>query len=453
LTNPLTAFVFIAIGNGLGSFTLEHDYPLNAIPQTGMMLGDVNGDGKLDVVFAGLSIAGLFNQDDNDVSGVGVFLGNGDGSLTPGFTVLDSQASMNQAAVGSALAPVLGTKYPDIVSLMIYAPLSDSDVITGGIVVRPNNGDGTFGTPETLVSPSATSLPFSVSVGDFNGDGRPDLFLLDFNTNLLDLIFNDPDILTAVDTIGTSIVSFPAGTASVLLNSAATKTFTDTNAASYATGSLATSSIVTAFGAGLASSTASAAGLPLPTVLGGSSITVTDSLGVARKAPLFYVSPTQINYAIPDGTAINTASVAMATPSGTVTASQPIVSVAPGLFNASGLALGQVFTYANSATPAITSTVEFNGQAFEPMPINVGTGSTSAYLILYGTGIRNHESVVTATIGTATVPVAFAGAQGVYVGEDQINIQLPQLLKGAGSVNVTLNVDGKLTNAVKITVQ
>lgn len=453
LTDPLTAFVFVALGNGEGSFTLEHYYPLGGIPQTGMILGDVNGDGKLDVVFAGLSIAGLFNEDDNDVSGVGVFLGNGDGSLTPGFTSMDSQAVMNQAAVGSALAPVLGTKYPDIVSLMIYVPLSDSNAVTGGIVVRPNNGNGTFGAPQTLVAPSAVSLPFSVSVGDFNGDGRPDLFTLDFNTNLLNIIFADPDLLSAIDTVGASITSFPAGNGSVLLNAAASTTFTDTNGASFATGSLATSSIVTAFGVGLASSTANATGLPLPLVLGGASITVTDSLGVARKAPLFYASPTQINYAIPDGTALNTAMVAIATPSGPVTIQQPIVSVAPGLFNASGLALGQIFTYTNTITPVITPTVEFNGQAFEPVPINVGTGSTSVYLILYGTGIRNHSGAVTATIGTTTVPVAFAGAQGVYVGEDQINVQLPQIFKGAGSVKVTLNVDGKITNAVSIVVQ
>ncbi len=453
LTDPPVAYVFVAIGNGLGGFQLEHQYPLTGIPQTGMMLGDINGDGKLDVVFAGLSIAAILDEDLNDLSGVGVFLGNGDGSFTPGFTTEDSQLAMNQATVGAALTPVLGTKYPDIIGLVIYSSLTDPPLVTGGVVVRPNHGDGTFGAAETVVSPSNASYPFSVSVGDFNGDGRPDLFTLDFKVNLLDLILSGPDITTQIDTIGGSISSFPAGTGSILLNKTAPTTITDTNAASFATGPLATSSIVSAFGAGLASSTMSASGLPLPTQLGGASILVTDSLGVARKAPMFYASPTQINYAIPDGTALNNATVAIATPNGTVTVQQPIVSVAPGVFDVSGVAIGQVFTYMNSVTPVITSTVSVSGQTFSPAPINVGSGSTSVYLILYGTGIRGHQTPVTATVGSTALSTAYAGAQGVYVGEDQINIQLPQSLKGAGTVNVTLNVDGKLTNPVTIAVQ
>jgi uncharacterized protein (TIGR03437 family) len=60
---------------------------------------------------------------------------------------------------------------------------------------------------------------------------------------------------------------------------------------------------------------------------------------------------------------------------------------------------------------------------------------------------------VTATIGSTTVPVAYAGAQGTFVGEDQINIQLPASLAGAGLVNVTLNVDGQTSNPVQIQIK
>jgi uncharacterized protein (TIGR03437 family) len=62
-------------------------------------------------------------------------------------------------------------------------------------------------------------------------------------------------------------------------------------------------------------------------------------------------------------------------------------------------------------------------------------------------------SAVTATIGGTAATVAFAGAQGTFVDEDQINVQVPQSLKGAGLVNVVLNVDGKSTNPVQILVQ
>jgi uncharacterized protein (TIGR03437 family) len=454
LAQPLTAFFFVAMGNGSGSFQLEHSYPLTNIPQTGMMLADLNGDGKLDVVFAGLSIAAVLNTDVNNLSGVGVFLGNGDGSFTPGYAEVDSQTTENQAIVGSALASVFGGKSPDIVSLLFLQSLTGDNAVSGSIVVRPNNGDGTFGAPQTLVAPSTTSFPFSLSVGDFNSDGRPDLVAISFSVNLLNLILGNSDILSQIDTIGQSIAQFPAGTARVLLNGTLAATFTDTNAASFQTGGLATSSIVTAFGAGLSSSTKSADGLPLPTALAGASITVTDSLGVARPAPLFYVSPTQINYAIPDGTAINTATVAITTPSGVVKVQQPIVATAPGLFNASGLALGQILTYNGGTTPVVTSTVLVNAEGqLSANPIDVGTGTTAAYLVLYGTGIRNHQTLVTATIGTTVVTAAFAGAQGAYLGEDQINILLPQSLRGAGAVTLTLNADGHTTNPVSISLQ
>jgi hypothetical protein len=45
---------------------------------------------------------------------------------------------------------------------------------------------------------------------------------------------------------------------------------------------------------------------------------------------------------------------------------------------------------------------------------------------------------------------AYAGAQGVYLGEDQINIQLPASLRGAGAIGISLVVDGQASNSVEI---
>ena len=53
----------------------------------------------------------------------------------------------------------------------------------------------------------------------------------------------------------------------------------------------------------------------------------------------------------------------------------------------------------------------------------------------------------------SSVSATYAGAQGVYLGEDQINIQLPASLAGAGLVNVTLNVDGQTSNPVQIQIK
>lgn len=459
LSSPFTAYLFIALGDGSGAFRLTETYPLAGIPQTGMILGDVNGDGNTDIVFAGLSIAAILNNDTTDLSGVGVFLGSGNGEFTQEYTVIDSQTVMNQATIGAALATVYGGKVPDIIGVGYYQSLTGSQAVTGGLVVRPNNGDGTFGPPQNLEPPSAV-LPFSIAVADFNGDGTPDIVAFDFNVSLFDLLFGNLEFFNQIDLIGQTIATFPAATASVLLNKTLSTTFTSANAASYATGGLAAASIASAFGSGLASATASATNLPLPTVLAGTSINVVDSVGVSRPAPLFYVSPTQINYEIPEGTATNAASISITRVAGATTVQQSIVAVAPGIFSAGGLAAAQVFTYnPGSSTPVVTSTLQVNAQGqLAPAPIEVGSGVTQVYLILYGTGIRNHQNPVTATLSNevgalSPLTASYAGPQGVYAGEDQINILLPQSLQGFGLATMTLTADGQNTNPIQIQIQ
>lgn len=56
-----------------------------------------------------------------------------------------------------------------------------------------------------------------------------------------------------------------------------------------------------------------------------------------------------------------------------------------------------------------------------------------------------------ATIGNLNLPVLFAGAQGTFVGLDQINLgPIPRELIGAGTVNVTLRVNNQPANAIQI---
>ena len=73
------------------------------------------------------------------------------------------------------------------------------------------------------------------------------------------------------------------------------------SAASYDGTQQAPESIVAGFGRNLSSEALSAAELPLPTTLGDTYVRVFDSLGTRRFAPLFYVSPGQINFQDPGG--------------------------------------------------------------------------------------------------------------------------------------------------------
>jgi len=61
-------------------------------------------------------------------------------------------------------------------------------------------------------------------------------------------------------------------------------------------------SIATAFGSGLATTTGGATGAMLPTVLAGTRVKIGGIAGTGRDAPLFFVSPRQVNYQIPPDT-------------------------------------------------------------------------------------------------------------------------------------------------------
>ena len=66
---------------------------------------------------------------------------------------------------------------------------------------------------------------------------------------------------------------------------------------------IAPGSLASLYGQNLAAATAQAGSLPLPISLGGVTLAVTDSAGVQRNAPLLYVSPSQINFLVPDNVA------------------------------------------------------------------------------------------------------------------------------------------------------
>ena len=66
---------------------------------------------------------------------------------------------------------------------------------------------------------------------------------------------------------------------------------------------------------------------------------------------------------------------------------------------------------------------------------------------------RSSLSGAQLTVGGTALDVLFLGAQGVFVGLDQLNARLPRSLAGRGSVNVVLVVDGKPANIVTINIK
>jgi hypothetical protein len=129
-------------------------------------VADLNGDGKLDYVTA------------NDFSNnVGVALGYGDGTFKAVSTVA---VSCNPVHV--AIGDFNGDGKPD---LAVSAPGCSPG--TNGVAIFLGNGDGTFTAKGTLTA--SLSNPYSAVVGDFNGDGKMDLAVVDRGANTDSVFF------------------------------------------------------------------------------------------------------------------------------------------------------------------------------------------------------------------------------------------------------------------------
>lgn len=230
------------------------------------------------------------------------------------------------------------------------------------------------------------------------------------------------------------------------------------SAASYASGGIAPESLIATFGVNLAAATRVATSLPLPESLAGTMVLIRDSLGVERIAPLLYVSPTQINYVAPSGTAIGDGRVIITSLSRAVAGERiQIQPVNPSIFSANssgqGVVAGQVLRIKADGSQIYELAFKYdNFQArhtFEP--ISLGRSDEQVFLILYGTGIRNTLSLtnISAKIGGEPVQVLYAGPQGYYAGLDQVNIRLPRTLIGRGIVDVEIDVNSIAANVVQ----
>lgn len=211
-------------------------------------------------------------------------------------------------------------------------------------------------------------------------------------------------------------------------------------------GPVAPESIVVTFGANLASATAVASTTPWPVTLGGLQVGVTDSRNVTRQAPLYFVSPTQILYLIPAGTASGPAQITIGSQKTTV----EVAATAPGIYSASqngkGVAAGAYIRI--NARGERSEGLLFNAKTGEDSGVPAAAGD-QIYLILYGTGMRGGSA--TATVGDIAVPVAGPVAQGQYQGLDQINLGPLPLRIGLGQREILIRQGDRLSNPVTVT--
>ena len=408
----------IFFGNGDGTFTAGTSYPAGPSAQS-IVVGDFNRDGKLDLVVSNtgrgtpgnlsaymgkgdgtfaapmaIPIGGLspypydlvsadFNHDGNlDIActisgGLAIFLGLGDGNF---------QTPVYYAVNASTIRPgdIDGDGVPDLI-------LSGA-ATHEGLAYMLGNGDGTFQPPIYFTSDSRlyTTDPFVIA--DFNGDGMLDVAGV---------------LLTGVDTFLNPPQAAPA--------------FSVVSAAGFTPGPITAGSIASAFGRNFPAIPA---------------LTVTDNTGTTLPASVVFSSGSQINFIVPVALSTGLATVQI----GSQSAAIGIAPIAPAIFtlNDQGLAAAEVTSVSAAGVVTTTASVTFANGAYTSVPIDVSSGST--YLVLFGTGLRN-ASTLTATVGSRSAAVTYAGAQPSFAGLDQVNLLLPTSLAGSGCVNVT-PIDG-----------
>ena len=184
--------ITVLLGNGLGGFTPGPGSPFSAGGgTTSIAVGDFNGDGIDDLAAA--------NFYDFNVT---VLLGNGLGGFTPApGSPFPVSSTPNSIAVGDFNG--------DGIQDLVTADYSWTDV-----TLLLGNGLGGFapaaGSPFTV-----GSCPSSLVVGDFNGDGNPDLAVANCIDNVTVLLGNGSGGLIAApsgpSTAGTNINSIAVG--------------------------------------------------------------------------------------------------------------------------------------------------------------------------------------------------------------------------------------------------
>lgn len=411
---PVQGHVYVALGQGDGSFSAPVAVlSLNDIPNF-VAAADFNHDGSPDLVVE---------------SGVtSILLGNGDGSFHSAPTI--SLGGQNPGSI--AIADWTGSGNP---GLGIY-----SEITPHGIAIMAGNGDGTFYPAGTAVLPLFIGDAEQFSTADFNGDGLPDL-------------------------VAPMIDAGNFGAVSVLLNSGKSPplSFVPVSAAT-GTPAVAPSSIASIYAQFPFNVTQSNTVSPVPTQLAGVTVNVRDSAGAARMAPLFYVSPTQINLEIPAGAAPGAATVTVVSSGPPVVGSALIQNAVPTIFTAapSVLPAAYAITYgADNQPQAPLSVTSCQADGCASVPIPRPTGSR-VFLELFATGIRNHVAPVVVSLNgpveSLIVKPAYAGPQGQFEGLDQVNVEITNLPSLSASPDGTmyfllLNVDGQASNVVPFVLQ
>ncbi len=167
--------VGVLLGNGNGTYKPAVTYASGGFDAAAVAVADVNGDGKLDLIVVNSCST---NTCSDEASTVSVLFGNGNGTFKTAVTYV----SGGDFAVGLAVADVNGDHKPDLLVV------NDS----GTVGVLLNKGNGTFATSVTYLA-GGNGNAVAIAVGDVNGDGKRDLAVANYDTDTVSILLGNGD--------------------------------------------------------------------------------------------------------------------------------------------------------------------------------------------------------------------------------------------------------------------
>jgi uncharacterized protein (TIGR03437 family) len=217
-------------------------------------------------------------------------------------------------------------------------------------------------------------------------------------------------------------------------------------------------SIASIYGAHLAGGTIGNFAPPLPVAAGGTALI----FGAQQvPAPLFFVSPGQINFQVPRlPPGPNQLTIQQDAFSTTVTVT--VTPFAPALFTTNSQGTGQAAALI-AGTAALAAPA---GKSHTSHPVKKGD-----FILLYCTGLGDvfngpdpgdpapsdppAETVVKPTVAIGGVPahVSFAGLAPGFAGLYQVNVQVPAAASSGSAVPVVLKIGGVASNTVTIAIE
>ncbi|MGI4869678.1 MAG: beta strand repeat-containing protein, partial [Janthinobacterium lividum] len=409
LTANYGGTVSVRLNDGTGNFTAPATNPDPAVGSVpiSIALGDVDGDGDLDVLTA--------NYGDNTVS---VRLNDGTGNFTPPATNPDP--AVGSAPISVALGDVDGDGDLDLLT----ANVGDNTVS-----VRLNDGTGSFTAPATNPNPAVGNGPLSVALGDVDGDGDLDMLAANSGDNTVSVRLNDgignftapatnpnpavgngPQGVALGDVDGDGdldalTANFYDNAVSVRLNQPPPPVLSSLSASSAAAGGALTLSGTFLTGATVATFTNTGTGA------------VTTVVAAAFTSTGYAVTPQTIGLLVPTSLAVGSYTVRVTTPGGTSNALPLTVRL---------LAVASLSPAANARAAARSTSV---GVTF------TGTvdAATAGTIKVFSAQYRGRRTTAVSTSGnTVTLtPTASSGAAAFKPGET-VRVSVPATVHSTG---------------------